>query len=92
MQESCIKCDILNSAHSTSNFSAVTGAPVGQNYLLGTAVSHRSLVSDVSGMQQAEMHAVIEEQKTQQRMAEKEKKLQEFRAKTATTAQQRLKQ
>ena len=56
-----MKCDILNSAHSTSNFSMITGAPVGQNYALATAVSHRSLASDVSTMQQAEMQAVVEE-------------------------------
>ena len=91
MQESCVKCDILNSDHSTSNFSAVTGAPVGQNYVMATAVSQRSLVSDVSGMQPAEVQALMEEQKTQMRLADKEKKLQEFRAKTATTAQKRLK-
>ena len=91
MHEACIKTDILNSAHSTSNFSGVTGAAPGQNYLLATAVSQRSLVSDVSNMQAAEMHAMVEEQKTQQKMADKQKKLEDFRAKTATTAQQKLK-
>ena len=40
-----------------------------------------------SNIQQAEMQAMMEEQKTQMKLAEKEKKLQEFRAKTATTAQ-----
>ena len=44
-------------------------------------------MSDAGLMQQAEMQAVIEEQKTQIKMAEKEKKVQDFRAKTATTAQ-----
>ena len=65
MQEACVERDILNSAHSTSNFSGVTGAPAGQNYLLSTVVSQRSLVSDVSNMQAAEMQAMVEEQKTQ---------------------------
>lgn len=57
------------------------------NYVLGTNMSQRSLVSDMSGMQQAEVQAVFEEQKTQLRLAEKEKKLKDFRAKTATTSQ-----
>ena len=91
MQEACIKTDILNSAHSTSNFSAVTGAPVSQGVIMATTVSHRSLMSEAGLMQQAEMQAVIEEEKTQIKMAEKEKKVQDFRAKTATTAQQKLK-
>ena len=82
-----MKCDILNSSHSTSNFSAVTGAPVTQGTHMATAVSHRSLMSEAGLMQQAEVQAVIEEQKTQIKMAEKEKKVQDFRAKTATTAQ-----
>ena len=55
----------LNSAHSTSNFSAVTGGPIMNNYMLASGVSQRSLISDVSGMQQAEVQAVLEEQKTQ---------------------------
>ena len=75
MQEGCVKCGILNSAHSTSNFSAVTGAPVAQGTYLATAVSHHSLMSEVGLMQQAEMQAVIEEQKTQIKMADKEKKV-----------------
>ena len=37
------------------------------------------------------MQAMVEEQKTQQKMADKQKKLEDFRAKTATTAQQKLK-
>ena len=75
MQEACVKCDILNSSHSTSNFSAVTGAPVNGGLQMATAVSHRSMMSEVGLMQQAEMHAVIEEQKTQIKLAEKEKKV-----------------
>ena len=55
MQEACVKCDILNSDHSTSNFSAVTNAPVRQGTHLATAVSHHSLMSEVGLMQQAEM-------------------------------------
>ena len=43
-------------------------------------------------MQPAEMHAMLEEQKTHMKMADKQKKLQDFRAKTATTAQSKLKQ
>ena len=50
-------------------------------------ISLHSLVSDTSSMQQAEVHAMVEQQRTAARMAEKERKLQEFRAKTATTAQ-----
>ena len=61
MQEACVKCDILNSAHSTPNFSYVTGAQVGQNHIMATAISQRSLVSDASSMQPAEMHAMVEE-------------------------------
>ena len=49
------------------------------------------MMSEVGLMQQAEMQAVIEEQKTQIKLADKEKKVQDFRAKTATTAQQKLK-
>lgn len=59
----------------SSNFSMVTGARVGENNILATAISHRSMATDVSGMQQAEMQAVLEEQKTQMKLAEKEKKL-----------------
>ena len=49
------------------------------------------MMSEVGLMQQAEMQAVIEEQKTQIKLADKEKKVQDFRTKTATTAQQKLK-
>ena len=87
MQEACVKCDILNNSASTSNFSAVTGAPINAGVHLATTVSHRSLMSEAGLMWQAEMNAVIEEQKTQIKLAEKEKKVQDFRAKTATTAQ-----
>ena len=51
----------MNSAHSTSNFSAVTGGPIMNNYMLNSNISHRSLISDVSGMQQAEVQAVLED-------------------------------
>jgi len=42
----------------------VTGAAVGQNNILATAVSHRSMLSQTGSIQAAEMQALIEEQKT----------------------------
>ena len=49
------------------------------------------MISQTGSIQPAEMQALIEEQKTQNKIAEKEKKLKEFRAKTASTAQQNQK-
>lgn len=69
------------------------GVRAGQNYIGITSVSHRSHMLDENAVpQQAEIKAMIEEQKTQDKIRAKQDQVDQFRAKTATAAQQRLKQ
>ena len=68
------------------------GVKAGQNYIGTTSVSHRSQFDDNAVPQQAELQAMIEEQKTQDKIRAKQNQVEQFRAKTATAAQQRLKQ
>ena len=69
------------------------GVKAGQNYVGVTSYSHRSHMLDENAVpQQAELKAMIEEQKTQDKIRAKQDQVEQFRAKTATAALQRLKQ
>ena len=78
----------LNQSNSTTTFSQMSGPGVkpGQNYIGITSVSHRSQFDENAVPQQAELQAMIEEQKTQDKIRAKQNQVEQFRAKTATAA------
>lgn len=103
-KEACMPCEMEGGLRSSSNFSNVIGQygkPTGET-LYAASVSHNmvpqsyrsqvSVMSETTAMQAAEVKALEEERKAKQRLHEKETKLEQFRAKTAQTAKQRLKQ
>ena len=70
----------------------VYAASVSHNMYVPTFRSSISVQSTATAMQNAEMNALVEGQKAKNKLIEKQIKVDEFRAKTATIAQQRLKQ
>ena len=79
----------LNQSNSTTTFSQMSGPGVkaGQNIVGVTSYSHRSHMLDENAVpQQAELKAMIEEQKTQDKIRAKQDQVEQFRAKTATAA------
>ena len=79
-------------SNSTTTFSHITGARPGDNLIATTSISHRSFMDESAMPQKAEMQAMMEEQKTFNKVKAKQAQVESFRAKTATNAQQRLKQ